>query len=244
MGAGRQLKAGEYRVPRGASMREVVALLLSGRTVIRRLTVPEGLTTAEIRALLARAEGLIGEVPEIAEGRLLPETYHYQYGDDRAELVGRMRKAMDQALLDVWARRRDDSPLKTPEEVLTLASIIEKETGRAEDRADSSQVIAARFARNMRLQVDPTVIYGLGGSFNGNLTRADLKEPTPYNTYVHKGLPPTPIGLPGREALHAAVQPSGAPYLYFVSRGDGSSQFSTTLEEHRAAVNKYQRQAD
>ncbi len=235
MGAGRQLKAGEYRVPAGASMREVVALLLSGRTVIRRLTVPEGLTAAEIRALLARAEGLIGEVPEIAEGRLLPETYHYQYGDDRAELVGRMRKAMDQALLDVWARRRDDSPLKTPEEVLTLASIIEKETGVAVERAHIAGVFHNRLRRGMKLQSDPTVVYALTSGtqpLGRPLTRADLEAPGPYNTYRIDGLPPGPIANPGRAALEAATKPLPTRDLYFVADGSGGHAFAPTYEAH------------
>lgn len=178
------------------------------------------------------------------EGWFFPDTYRFMAGDeDRALLLrahGKMRAELDAA----WRSRAADLPYRTPYQALIVASIVEKETGRAAERAHVSQVIAARLVGNMRLQVDPTVIYGLGAAFDGNLTRAHLQQPTPYNTYLHKGLPPTPIGLPGRGSLRAAVRPSGAPYLYFVARGDGSSQFSATLEEHRAAVNKYQRRAN
>ena len=257
------LRVGEYTLKAGDTPQQVIARITRGEVISYRFRIMEG---TRLKAVLEglRAEPKLRQTLRAAspatllaelgidgadgsghgEGWFFPDTYRFVAGDEDRQLLMRAHLKMREELAAAWATRTSELPYRTPYEALIVASIIEKETGRAEDRADISQVIAARFARNMRLQVDPTVIYGLGGSFNGNLTRADLKEPTPYNTYVHKGLPPTPIGLPGREALHAALQPSGAPYLYFVSRGDGSSQFSTTLEEHRAAVNKYQRQTD
>ncbi len=244
MGAGRHLKAGEYRVTAGASMREVVALLRSGDTVIRRLTVPEGLRIEEVRTLLARAEGLVGEMPAIPEGRVLPETYHYQYGDARAELAGRMTKAMDRALAEVWAARADDSPLKTPAEALTLASIIEKETGVGSERPRIAGVFYNRLRRGMRLQSDPTVVYALtdgARSLDRPLTRADLEADGPYNTYRVEGLPPGPIANPGRAALEAAVKPLDTLDLYFVADGTGGHAFAPTYEVHLKNVRQWRR---
>ncbi len=244
MGAGRHLKAGEYRVTAGASMREVVALLRSGDTVIRRLTVPEGLRIEEVRTLLARAEGLVGEVPAIPEGRVLPETYHYQYGDARAELAGRMTKAMDRALAEVWAGRAVDSPLKTPAEALTLASIIEKETGVGSERPHIAGVFHNRLRRGMRLQSDPTVVYALtdgARSLDRPLTRADLEADSPYNTYRVEGLPPGPIANPGRAALEAAVKPLTTRDLYFVADGTGGHAFAPTYEVHLKNVRQWRR---
>ena len=256
------LKVGEYTLRSGDTPQRLIVRITSGVVISYRFRVMEGARVAAVLADL-RAEPKLGHTlsttaPDTllaelgfdepggashGEGWFFPDTYRFVSGDQDRDLLMRAHLKMREELGVAWAARVPDLPYRTPYEALIVASIIEKETGRAEDRADISQVIAARFAGNMRLQVDPTVIYGLGDAFDGNLTRSDLKKPTPYNTYVHKGLPPTPIGLPGRESLHAAVQPSGAPYLYFVSRGDGSSQFSTTLEEHRAAVRKYQRKA-
>ena len=201
------------------------------------------LANARPETLLAALGVELASVSSHGEGWFFPDTYRFVAGDEDRELLIRAHLKMRTELEAAWAARAADLPYSTLYDALIVASIIEKETGREADRPHISQVIAARFRSNMRLQVDPTVIYGLGAAFDGNLTRSHLREPTPYNTYVHRGLPPTPIGLPGRGALHAAVRPSGAPYLYFVSRGDGSSQFSTTLEEHRAAVNKYQLRA-
>ena len=256
------LKVGEYTLQPGDTPQRLMARIISGEVVSYRFRIMEGNRIAavlgDLRAEPKLRHTLGDTAPEAllaglgidevydsrhGEGWFFPDTYRFVAGDEDRELLMRAHLKMREQLAAAWASRASDVPYRTPYEALIVASIIEKETGRAEDRADISQVIAARFAGNMRLQVDPTVIYGLGESFDGNLTRADLKQPTPYNTYVHKGLPPTPIGLPGRESLHAAVHPSGAPYLYFVSRGDGSSQFSTTLAEHRAAVNKYQLKA-
>ena len=244
MGAGRHLKTGEYRVPSGASMREVVELLRSGRTVIRRLTVPEGRTTAEVMALLERAEGLVGAVPMFEQGRLLPETYHYQYGDSRAELASRMAKAMDQALLDVWDKRDSELVLKTPAEILTLASIIEKETGVASERAHIAGVFANRLRRGMLLQSDPTVVYALtdgAGPLGRPLVGADLDVPDPFNTYLVVGLPPGPIANPGRAALEAAAKPLATRDLYFVADGTGGHAFAPTYEAHLENIRRWRR---
>lgn len=257
------LKVGEYRVEPGDTPQRLMTRIVGGDVVPYRFRIVEGTRVATVLADLRAEPKLIatlgGAMPETlmialgvdvaagashAEGWFFPDTYRFVAGDSDRDLLLRAHLKMREELRVAWATRASNLPYGTPYDVLIVASIIEKETGRAADRADISQVVAARVRTNMRLQVDPTVIYGLGKAFDGNLTRAHLRRPTPYNTYVHKGLPPTPIGLPGRESLRAAVHPSGAPYLYFVSRGDGSSQFSTTLEEHRAAVKKYQEQAD
>ena len=254
------LKVGEYRVQPGDTPQRLMARIVGGDVVPYRFRIVEGTRLAAVLADLRAQPKLANTLGETTaeslmqalgidsaagaghgEGWFFPDTYRFIAGDSDRNLLLRAHRKMREELESAWGSRSADLPYRTPYDMLIVASIIEKETGRAADRADVSQVIAARIRNNMRLQVDPTVIYGLGAAFNGNLTRAHLKQVTPYNTYVHKGLPPTPIALPGREALQAAVHPSGAPYLYFVSRGDGSSQFSKTLEEHRLAVNKYQR---
>jgi UPF0755 protein len=183
----------------------------------------------------------IGKPGVAAEGRFFPDSYTYAKGSTDLAVLQRAARAMDKKLAAAWALRSPQSPLKTPEEALALASIVEKETGRASDRSEIAAVFSNRLRIGMRLQTDPTVIYGLGPLFDGNLRRADLLADTPWNTYVRPGLPPTPIAMPGRASLLAAVQPANSKALYFVSRGDGSSQFSATLDEHNRAVNKYQR---
>jgi UPF0755 protein len=174
------------------------------------------------------------------EGRFLPETYHYTRGLTDLDVLRRTYTAMQTALEAAWRKRAADVPLKTPYEALILASIVEKETGVAAERPQIAGVFARRLRLGMLLQTDPTVIYGLGSAFDGNLTRRHLETPTPYNTYTTAGLPPTPIALPGRDALEAAVNPAPGEALYFVAKGDGSHHFSATLAEHNRAVARYQ----
>jgi UPF0755 protein len=235
-----RLRAGEYAFVPGISAREVVAKLTEGQTVVRRLTVPEGLSAAEVVALVAAADGLEGEVGPIpAEGSLLPETYHISYGDSRAELIGRMAEAMNTTLAELWEDRAPDLPLETPEEALILASIVEKETAVPEERPRVAAVFVNRLRKGMLLQSDPTVAYGLAleaGPPTRPLTFADLKKPTPYNTYLIEGLPPGPIANPGRAALEAALHPVETDELYFVADGSGGHAFAGTLEEHNRNV--------
>jgi UPF0755 protein len=176
-----------------------------------------------------------------AEGRFFPDTYTYSKGSSDMALLLRAMHAMDKRLQAAWSQRDPKSPVKTPEDALILASIIEKETGAPADRTKIASVFSNRLAIGMRLQTDPTVIYGVGASFDGNLRKKDLQTDTPWNTYTRNGLPPTAIAMPGKAALLASVQPAPTRYLYFVARGDGSSHFSTTLDEHNRAVNRYQR---
>ncbi len=243
-GTQNRLKAGEYDFPAGVSAATVRDLLVAGRTVVRRLTVPEGLTAAGVLELVRNAEGLVGEPPDSAEGRLLPETYHYSYGDSRADLVARMRRAMDKALARLFRNRSADSPLESEEELLTLASIVEKETGISGERAEVAGVFVNRLRRGMRLQTDPTVIYALtdGQRDMGRpLTRADLRVDHPYNTYRIAGLPPGPIANPGLAALEAAARPAETDALYFVADGAGGHLFARTLREHNRNVARYRR---
>jgi len=183
----------------------------------------------------------VGKPGVPAEGQFFPDTYTYAKGSTDLALLQRAARAMDKKLQAAWDQRSALSPLKTPQEALTLASIVEKETGRASDRPQISAVFSNRLRIGMRLQTDPTVIYGLGPNFDGNLRKADLLTDTPWNTYTRSGLPPTPIAMPGRGSLLAAVQPAASNVLYFVARGDGTSEFSATLDAHNRAVNKYQR---
>jgi UPF0755 protein len=176
-----------------------------------------------------------------AEGHFFPDTYTYSKGSSDLAVLKRAMRAMDKRLAAAWALRDPQSPLKTPEDALTLASIVEKETGSPKDRASIAAVFNNRLQIGMRLQTDPTVIYGMGAAFDGNLRKKDLLTDTPWNTYTRAGLPPTPIAMPGKASLLAAVQPAPSKALYFVARGDGSSQFSNSLDEHNRAVNKYQR---
>lgn len=245
-GQTRRLKAGEYRFVAGTSMRGAMELLRSGRTVVRRLTIPEGLTVAEVLRLVAAADGLDGTPPAaLPEGALLPETYHFSYGDDRAKLVERMRRSMDEALAELWPKRSPDLPVATPQQALVLASLVEKETGKPEERRLVASVFVNRLKRGMKLQSDPTVIYGLTqgrGPLDRALTRADLDSATAWNTYRIDGLPPTPIANPGRAALEAALQPAATRYLYFVADGSGGHAFAETLEQHNRNVRDWRRQ--
>lgn len=244
-GDARALQAGEFAFPAGSSMREAAALLASGRTVVHRLTVPEGLTSIEIVALLAAAEPLAGEISTVPpDGALLPETYHFHRGDSRESVLERMRQSMDQALAELWQTRDESLPLASPEEALILASIVEKETGVDAERPLVASVFVNRLRKGMPLQSDPTVVYGIteGKAPLGRaLTRQDLAQPTAYNTYQIPGLPPAPIANPGRAALQAAVQPAESDFFYFVADGNGGHAFARTLAEHNANVAKWRK---
>lgn len=234
------LKAGEFEFPARVSAQGAAAVLKAGKTVVRRLTVAEGLTTAQVLTQLAATEGLEGlVVPHPPEGALLPETYHFSHGDTRAALVGRMRRAMDKTLTDLWETRAEGLPLSSPEEALVLASVVEKETGVPEERALVAGVFVNRLRKGMRLQSDPTVVYVLTegqGALGRALTRKDLEVDSPYNTYRVKGLPPAPIANPGREAIAAVLRPAETDALYFVADGTGGHVFATTLREHNRNV--------
>jgi UPF0755 protein len=254
-GQARQIKAGSYEIGRGPTPRTLLSKLVRGEVAQRSVTLAEGLTFAQWRVTLRNAphlrqDGLdlepealmarLGRPGVHPEGRFFPSTYTYAKGSSDLALLRRAMQEMDQRLAAAWARRAPDSPLRTPDEALILASIVEKETGRASDRGQISGVFNNRLRKGMLLQTDPTVIYGLGEKFDGNLRKRDLQTDTPWNTYTRKGLPPTPIAMPGEESLLAAVQPEQTSALYFVARGDGTSAFSATLEEHNRAVRKYQ----
>ena len=238
---GRPLRAAEFSFPAHASLAEVLRILREARPVQRRLTIPEGFTARQILALLERTEGLVGDVPPIEEGALLPETYAFQWGDSRAGIVRRAEAAMAQALAEAWERRAEGLPLATPREALVLAAIVERETGVPEERARIAAVFLNRLRRGMPLQSDPTVIYAVaaGGPFERAITRADLERDSPFNTYRVRGLPPAPIAAPGREALIAVTRPASTDDLYFVATGDGGHAFARTLEEHNRNVARW-----
>lgn len=235
------LRAAEFVFPARASLREVLEVLRRARPVQRRLTIPEGLTARQIAALIERAEGLTGETPPFDEGALLPETYAYQWGDTRAAIVRRADAAMDAALAEIWAARAPNLPLRSPREALILASIIERETGKAEERARVAGVFINRLRRNMPLQSDPTTAYAAadGGVLDRPLTRADLDRDHPFNTYRIRGLPPGPIASPGRDLLRASVQPEATEFLFFVADGQGGHAFARTLDEHNRNVARW-----
>ena len=255
-GQARQIKAGSYELERGATPLSLLRKLVRGEEALRVLTMVEGWNFTQLRAAMARAEHLkadsqglngpalmaeLGRPGAHPEGRFYPDSYTYAKGSSDLALLKRAMRAMDRRLEAAWSQRLADTPLKSADEALILASIVEKETGRAADRALIAGVFVNRLRVGMPLQTDPSVIYGLGESFDGNLRKRDLLRDTPWNTYTRGGLPATPIAMPGQAALLAAVQPAPTKALYFVARGDGSSQFSSNLEEHNRAVNKYQR---
>jgi UPF0755 protein len=235
------LRAAEFVFPARASLREVLEVLRRARPVQRRLTIPEGLTARQIAALIERAEGLTGELPPFDEGAMLPETYAYQWGDARAAIVRRADAAMDAALAEIWAARAPNLPLRSAREALILASIVERETGKAEERARVAGVFINRLRRNMPLQSDPTAAYAAadGGVLERALTRADLDRDHPFNTYRIRGLPPGPIASPGRDSLRAVVQPEATDFLFFVADGQGGHAFARTLEEHNRNVARW-----
>jgi len=255
-GQARQIKAGSYELERGTTPASLLDKLVRGEEALRSVTLVEGWNLRQVRDALLKADQLqpltaelsaealmqqVGKPGVPAEGRFFPDTYTYAKGSTDLAVLQRAARAMDKKLEAAWAQRSSASPLQTPEQALILASIVEKETGRADDRAMVSAVFSNRLRIGMRLQTDPTVIYGLGPQFDGNLRRADLMADTAFNTYTRTGLPPTPIAMPGRGALLAAVQPAKSNALYFVARGDGSSHFSSSLDEHNRAVNQFQR---
>jgi UPF0755 protein len=236
------LRAAEFLFPAHASLREVLAVLRTARPVQHRLTIPEGLTAAQEAELLDRTEALAGDVPVPAEGALLPDSYVFERGFTRAALEARAAAAMRKLVARVWAERTAGLPLKSPEELVTLASIVERETARPEERAHIAAVFINRLRAGMRLQSDPTVIYAVtGGAMSGGrvLTRADLETDNPYNTYRVAGLPPGPIGSPGRASLEAVARPAASDDLYFVADGTGGHVFARTLEEHHRNVARF-----
>ncbi len=255
-GQSRQIRAGSYELDRAATPMSLLQKLVRGEEALRSVTLVEGWTFRQVRDALKKAEQLkpdsqgsspseimvqLGRPGVPAEGHFFPDTYTYSKGSSDLVVLKRAMLAMDKRLAAAWAQRAPKSALTTPEQALILASIVEKETGAPADRPTISAVFNNRLAIGMRLQTDPTVIYGLGEAFDGDLRKKDLLADTPWNTYTRAGLPPTPIAMPGKASLLAAVQPASSKALYFVAKGDGSSHFSTTLDEHNRAVNKYQR---
>lgn len=236
------LQAGEYVFSPHTSPQEVVEKLGSGDVVIRKFTVPEGLSSKQVATLLGTIEGLDGEVPKApAEGSLMPDTYHFMLGDTRADKIARMQAAMQEFLAESWQKRDADLPLNSPEEALILASIVEKETGVPEERGRVAAVFINRLRKNMPLQTDPTVLYAItDGSYalERPLLRKDLQVDHPYNTYKNAGLPPGPIANPGRDSILAVLHPPTTNELYFVATGNGGHAFSRTLKEHNANVAK------
>ena len=255
-GQARQIRAGSYELEGVVSPRSLLQKLVQGDEASRSVTLVEGWTFRQVRDALQRAENLRSEAPMLSdaqlmaqlgraglapEGQFFPDTYTYSKGSTDLAVLKRALHAMDLRLAETWAQRNPKVPLQSAQEALILASIIEKETGRTSEQAQISAVFNNRLLIGMRLQTDPSVIYGLGAAFDGNLRKADLLADTPFNTYTRSGLPPTPIALPGRQALLAAVRPAPSKALYFVSRGDGTSVFSDNLDAHNRAVNQYQR---
>ncbi|MEM9604736.1 MAG: endolytic transglycosylase MltG [Pseudomonadota bacterium] len=255
LGVADRIKAGEYVISPGMSADDLLDMLVQGDVVQHAFTVVEGWTVAQLRAAMAADDRFehdtahltpeqlldrLGIDADHPEGLFLPETYFITTGSRESTLLRRAHRALNATLEAAWATRADALPLDSSYDALILASIVEKETGQAIERPAIAGVFARRLKVGMRLQTDPTVIYGIGPSFDGDIRRRDLRNDTPYNTYTRHGLPPTPIALAGRAAIEAAVQPLEGDALYFVSRGDGSHQFSATLAEHEAAVRKYQ----
>ncbi|TPE50731.1 endolytic transglycosylase MltG [Amaricoccus solimangrovi] len=239
------LRYGEYQIPPGASMKDILELMNRGGNVVRQVIVPEGWTSWQVVEMLNNRDDLSGEVAELpGEGSLAPAGYDFQRGDTRQSLIDRMRARQDRILAEAWANREQGLPLRTPEELLILASIVEKETGLPEERAMVASVFENRLREGMRLQTDPTVIYGLtlGKETLGRGLRAsELAKPTPYNTYLIQGLPPTPIANPGEAAIEATAHPAEGDMRYFVANGTGGHVFSATLSEHNRNVAAWRR---
>jgi UPF0755 protein len=253
-GESRDIKAGVYEITPGTTPRGLLGKLVRGEQAMVNALIVEGWTARQALDALRRSpdlrqdlEGLsleqvmerIGQPGLHPEGRFFPDTYRVAKRTPASSVLRQAARAMDERLARAWAQRAPDTPLKSPDEALILASIVEKETGMPADRGRIAGVFANRLRIGMRLQTDPSVIYGLGDDFNGNLRRLHLDTDSPYNTYTRAGLPPTPIALPGMDSLMAAVQPARTDAMYFVSRGDGSSHFSATLNEHNAAVRRF-----
>ncbi len=249
------IKVGEYRVVPGTRFSALLDIMRNGVVIQYRLTLPEGWNFQQVRAHLAAETRLRAKTTAMddasvmaalgypgmhPEGRFFPDTYVYASGLSDLDLLAQAYQRMNDVLQAEWSERAEGLPYETSYEALIMASIIEKETGQAAERGQIAGVFVRRLQKGMRLQTDPTVIYGLGPLWSGNLTRAHLRQATAYNTYVIPGLPPTPIAMPGRDAIHAALHPEAGDALFFVARGDGSHHFSATLAEHNAAVKKYQ----
>lgn len=256
-GAATSLKAGVYDFRAGQTMAQIIADMAAGRVTVEKITLIEGKTYRDWRRQLAadpRLKQRLATMTEAAilatlgitlanpEGLFLPDTYFFHSGDSDLSILRRARTRLQRTLDEHWQNRPSDLPLSTPYEALVLASIVEKETGKAAERPLIAAVFANRLRARMRLQADPTVIYGLGDEFDGNLTRTHLRRrDTPYNTYMRGGLPPTPIAMPGAASIAAALNPADSPYYYFVATGDGGHHFSQNLRQHNNAVNRYQR---
>lgn len=254
--ANRRIKAGEFDLAPGATPRDALEVFIEGRSVLSELRLPEGWKFSQAFALIAAHEDIAHTLPDgIApdqlmkklglagvhpEGRFFPDTYRFTKGMRDVDLLRHAARQMTQTLDAEWQTRAAELPYASADEALTMASIIEKETGAAHERARIAGVFVRRLRVGMLLQTDPTVIYGIGDAFDGNLRRVDLQRDTPYNSYTRKGLPPTPICLPGRAAIHAALHPQDDGSVFFVAKGDGTHQFSKTLDEHNAAVRRYQ----
>lgn len=255
-GQAKQIRAGSYEIHQGATPRELLAKMVRGDEVLEQVRLIEGWTFRQWRAALAAAPALKHQTAELGEadimaalgapgqhpeGRFFPDTYAYSRGVSDLTVLRRAYRTMGRKLDAAWAGRAEKLPLKSPDDALILASIVEKETGAAADRGLVAAVFVNRLRLGMPLQTDPSVIYGLGAAFDGNLRKRDLLADTPYNSYTRGGLPPTPIAMPGAASLAAALHPAPSRALYFVARGDGSSEFSDDLAAHNRAVNKYQR---
>jgi UPF0755 protein len=234
------LKAGEYVFAQHASVRNVVETIVEGKVVQHQITIPEGLTSEQIAARLLDNDILSGTIKEVPrEGSLLPDGYYFNRGFTCEQMIQRMRQAQDRLLREVWERRSPDLPLKSPDQLIILASIIERETSKPEERTRVAAVFANRLKQKMKLETDPTVIYGLAfgkGSLGRPLTKADIAQPTPYNTYVIHGLPPGPIDNPGRASIEAAANPARTKELFFVADGTGGHAFAETYEQHQKNV--------
>ena len=237
-GAGRALKAGEYSVPSRASLGQVLTMIRLGKIVRHHVTIPEGTTSDQAVAILMANPVLSGSVAAPAEGAILPETYEVERGDDRAGVMQRMIVARDRVLAELWPSRSGNLPFKTPEEAMVLASIVEKETGKTSERPRVAAVFVNRLAQHIRLESDPTIIYGLtrGQPLGRGIRESELKAPSPYNTYVINGLPPTPICNPGRAAIAAVLDPAKTGDLYFVANGTGGHSFASNYEDHKRNV--------
>ncbi|HPG89766.1 MAG TPA: endolytic transglycosylase MltG, partial [Hyphomicrobium sp.] len=237
------LKAGEYEIDAHASMREVMETIASGKSILYKVTVPEGLTSKQIIERLKGEENLTGEIANApAEGTLLPDTYQFSKGTSRQEIIDKMQDSMSKTIAKLWETRTSELPLRSLAEAVTFASIVEKETGQADERHRVAAVFYNRLKKGMRLQSDPTIIYGLtsgAGSLGRGITKADIETKTPYNTYVINGLPPGPIANPGKAALEATFNPAKTNDLYFVADGTGGHAFSETLKDHNSAVQKW-----
>lgn len=255
-GVDRRIKAGSYEFEAGSTLPRLLAKLTQGDVTQTSVVIVEGSTFADMKKLLRAnpaVKNTLLDLPDAVimtrlgapgvapEGRFFPDTYFFAAGSTDAALLNRARRALDRRLAAAWEQRATGLPFKTPDEALIVASIVEKETGKPADRPLIASVFVNRLRKGMRLQSDPTTIYGMGARFDGDLRRRDLDDDTPFNTYTRDGLPPTPIALPSQAALDATLNPPPTDYLYFVARGDGTSQFSVTLPEHNRAVARFQR---